>query len=653
MEIKGLKVLRHSDDSVPSLGKESRRSFRGSPEQTDTSTWVGDFVVEFASGKPLTRRAFKEEWERTVGHPTWAVWQQAPGIDWKGFPLLEVPLPGWRAWLLGNLTGHNSNENNVTSVTRILSDEQSGPLLNGHALLWAWEEAREQWHVWTNRFGTLQAYYGQHGNSAALGSCFDAVARLASARDLDWEAVSGFFGFGFFPQDRTFLRNVRILRPATHYVFDARGNEIKAERYWHWKHEPNRQRSYEDTVQQFGELFHEVMSGLLRSGPQTTNDQPPTGRRIALPISGGLDSRCTIAAIDSDRLSTLNAQSSTQLWAYSYGYSEDSVETRIARQVAATRGLPFEAFTIKPYLFDRLAHILAAVEGFQDVTQCRQAFVADELAQHADYVIAAHWGDVWLDDMGLVGGRPQDLGSVVSSQLSNSQVAEHTLSKMAKNGRAWLLENVCAPRLGKENPEGLSRDFVEAGLKPLQHIQDADFRVKAFKTDNWSFRWTLASLRMFQAAAFPRLPFYDTRLADFFCTVPSEFVAGRRLQIDYLKRFAPDLAGIKWQPYGADLFHYQDFNPLDLPKRAAGRLWRTLSGKQVIERNWEAQFGGERGEAGLKHWLLQPGLRLHEFVSKEKVQTLLDSFRAEPLKHGRGYTVSMLLTFSAWLEHQA
>ena len=73
-----------------------------------------------------------------------------------------------------------------------------------------------------------------------------------------------------------------------------------------------------------------------------------------------------------------------------------------------------------------------------------------------------------------------------------------------------------------ENPEQMLRQFVGDGMTPLQSIEDADFQVKAFKTDNWSFRWTLSSLRMFQAAAFPRLPFYDHRLADFFCTVPSE-----------------------------------------------------------------------------------------------------------------------------------
>ena len=336
-----------------------------------------------------------------------------------------------------------------------------------------------------------------------------------------------------------------------------------------------------------------------------------------------------------------------KFWSYSYGYSDDSVETRIARQVAAARGLPFTTFTIRPYLFDRLEQVLAAVEGFQDVTQCRQAFVAEEIGQNADFIIAAHWGDVWLDDMGLA-GEARGPWSVVRSQC----VVDHTLGKMTKRGRAWLLKNICAPRLSKQEPEGLLRQFVDQGMKPLQHIEDPDFRVKAFKMENWSFRWTLASLRMFQAAAFPRLPFYDTRLSDFFCTVPSEYMRGRRLQIDYLKRFAPDLARIEWQPYGTNLYRHQHHDMWLLPKRAVKKALRLMTGKKIIERNWEVQLGGEKGEAGLRHWLLRPGLRLHDLVPKTKVEQLLKDFRAEPLKEGRGYTVSMLLTFSAWLEQQ-
>ena len=189
-------------------------------------------------------------------------------------------------------------------------------------------------------------------------------------------------------------------------------------------------------------------------------------------------------------------------------------------------------------------------------------------------------------------------------------------------------------------------------MEPLQHLADDDFRVKAFKTDHWSFRWTMSSIRMFQAAAFPRLPFYDTRLTDFFATVPSEFVAGRRLQIDYLKRFAPDLARITWQARDTDLFSVGRSPIWDLPKRAWRKAARAVSGRPVRQRNWEVQFGGPAGRAHLEHWLIRPGLPLHEFVSVAQVEALIHDFYQRWPDPALGYTVSMLLTFSAWLEGQ-
>jgi hypothetical protein len=251
-------------------------------------------------------------------------------------------------------------------------------------------------------------------------------------------------------------------------------------------------------------------------------------------------------------------------------------------------------------------------------------------------------GDLWLDDIGLVDNRSQN--------LDNDYIFSHALKKVRKNGSTWLLENICLPPLRRENPETLLNQMMEKEMATLQQIEDPDFRVKAFKTDQSVFRWTLASLRMFQPAAFPRLPFYDTRMADFFCTVPSKFLRKRQLQIDFLKRFAPDLAKITWQAYDTDLFKYQHFDSWLLPKRAFKKAWRILMGKQVFERNWEVQFMGTEGRQGLNYWLLRTGLRLHEFVSPQKVGILLDSFYSAPLEQGRGYTVCMLLTFSVWLE---
>ena len=78
-----------------------------------------------------------------------------------------------------------------------------------------------------------------------------------------------------------------------------------------------------------------------------------------------------------------------------------------------------------------------------------------------------------------------------------------------------------------------------------------------------------------------------------------------------------------------------------------------LAKKKVIERNWEVQLLNSDGRMGLEATLMKPGLRIHEFVSREKVRGLLDQFYVDPYAQKRGYTVSMLLSLSTWLEKYA
>jgi hypothetical protein len=285
---------------------------------------------------------------------------------------------------------------------------------------------------------------------------------------------------------------------------------------------------------------------------------------------------------------------------------------------------------------------LSSTEGFQDITICRQAAVVDKIGVKADHLIAAHMGDLWLDDMGLV--------NKILPSKNHDRLARYVFNKIVKPGRLWLLANLCPSNLRSDGPDKVLWEIILQEIEKTNYIEDQDFRVKAFKVDQWVFRWTNASLRMFQPAAFPRLPFYDTRLSDFFCTVPSEFVSQRRLQIDYLKRFAPDLARIKWEVYDTNLWRYQHFHTWLLPKRALKKAWRILTHQQVVQRNWEVQFLSPVGRQGLERWLLRPGLRLHEFVAPAALQALVQTFYDQPLDPQRGYTVSMLLTFSAWLE---
>lgn len=532
---------------------------------------------------------------------------------------------GWDLWSIGELYELESPKQKIeqvlTNIINKLTTTKITPIgLNGHFILFGYHKETHTWHVWTNRFGTLHAYYANNGSHAAIGTFASAVAATASSRQIDWEGLAGFCAWGFFPQDRTHFADMRILRPATHYHFDKNGRLLGQERYWQWHHKPNLRRSYDETLVELDTVLRTVL------GEQLTRD------RVAVPISGGLDSRTTVALVPSE--------APQELWAYSYGYGQHSVETKIARRIAHTQNLRFDSYSVKPYLFDQLSIVLACLEGFQDVTQARQATVTHELATNADYVIAAHWGDVWFDTMGLLDSAPGD----------HTGILEHAVHKFEKRGRQWLLDKLCFSQLSRQDIEETLRSMLRAELDGLRHIEEADFRIKALKTNLWSARWTTASLRMYQAAAFPRLPFYDTRVADFFSTVPSAWLKGRKLQIDYLKRFAPDLARITWQPYDANLYRYQNFNSWQLPKRTAKKLWRTLSRSQPVTRNWEVQFLSPEGRQGLAHHLLRPGLRLHELVALRDLNVLIDDFYRQRPDGGQGYTLSMLLTIASWLE---
>ncbi len=265
----------------------------------------------------------------------------------------------WSVWLLGELVRYDALVAPADPLGAFVMDLRAGRanavLLDGHFVIFAWNADTREWHVWTNRFGTVHAYSALGARRSALGTFHPAVSKSVEAKRLDWSALSGFFAMGYFPEDRTHFEEVQILRPASHYVFDVTGLIVREERYWQWEHRPDRAQGFDAALERFGDTFGTVM-----------RERTATGR-IAVPISGGFDSRTAVALLPKD---------ASRLWCYSYGYGSDSVETRIAREVAAARALACDAFEVDEYLFARMDDVLAATEGFNDVTQTRQVRVS-------------------------------------------------------------------------------------------------------------------------------------------------------------------------------------------------------------------------------------------------------------------------------------
>lgn len=489
-------------------------------------------------------------------------------------------------------------------------------LLNGRFLLVFWDSQQQEWTLVTDRLGTYHVYAVWRGDKiAAFGADLVELARKDSRRELDWEGLATFFAFGFFLNDRTYYQDIRILQPASVYRIGADGTLKSHHRYWCLRHEVDENRTYGQTIEQYDALLRQAVS------------RCSTGR-IALPLSGGLDSRSLAYAMPRGEA----------VQAYSYGYTANSVEIQIAAQIAQKRGFSFYSHVIEPYLFSRLPEITAALHGSQDVTQARQVSVNGWVAERADAVLTGLWGDVWCDQMGAADGLPLGMSA-----------AEAAVKRFQKRGREWLLEHVVAPHFTQANLSEYLLERVQAGIAAFDPIEDADFRIKAYKTSQWAFRWSNASLRGFALGAAPRIPYYDVDLVDFFCTVPTDFVRDRRLQIDHLKQFAPDLAAIRWQQAGVNLQLAPYARWASLPGRAAGKIRRTVTGERPIERNWEVQFLSEGGQQQLEAHLLQRGSELHQLVEPAQIKGLVESLYADP-SAANGYAVSMLLTFAAWLE---
>lgn len=556
--------------------------------------WIGDKA-------PAYHRQKNKPWQ-DAGKKTWL---SLPGEN-KNF-IQEHSSGNYNMILIGQLYEPLSNEDLLTRCTSYIEQSKEYNEPAGHYIIFITDRSTGSTYTFTNRFGTYHGYWSGEGK---ISTSYLALAKEQQKKELDWEGLTGFMGMGYFPDDRTHLQGISIFQPASFYHFNDKQELIEKKRYWQW--------SYEGGNSQSKTYIEELHDNISTSLAYAVKD-----KRTAIPISGGLDSRLLAGELAENK--TWSA-----LKGLSYGYTKHSPEISIARKVADKKNIPLHDYVLPNYLFQELDDITEAVELFQYVDGTRQASATGWLSEHADVVVGGHWGDVWLNSMNV---------------SSEAALQEAFNKKIIKRGAAWLLQNVCKQHIA--TPQDYLEDYFTSFMNKHKDIKDADFRMKIYKTDQWSFRWTTASLRMYQAAAMPVLPFYDNRITDLFARMPVEAVKDRQLQIDYLKHYHEELARITWQEYDADLYNYKYFNNRNLAYRALKKVQRTLSGAKTIQRNWEVFYLNPIGKQKLEEHLLGNEL-LNEIVSRSKIKELLDDLHHNP-NAANGYTVSMLLTFATFL----
>lgn len=441
---------------------------------------------------------------------------------------------------------------------------------------------------------------------------------IGDKKTFNYEAICVFAATGFFLDQDTYYKEQKTLKPAYEYEMD--GSKILSERqYFKWEYTPI-ERPLSRVVKEFADLFETIIK-------EQVGD-----KKVILPISGGLDSRTQAAA-----LYTLG----NKVHAYGYAFKGGHDETYYGKKIAKACKFPFEDWKVPSgYLWNKIEDIAKINSCYSEFTHPRQMAFVDQYAHLGEIFSLGHWGDVLFDDMG------------VSDNLTLDEQVEVICYKIIKKGGLELAESLWkAWKL-----EGDFKSYLFERVKKLvQEIDipgNANAQIRAFKSLYWANRWTNSNLSVFESARPISVPYFDNRMCQFICTVPERYLAGRKIQIEYLKLRMPKIAKITWQDHRPfNLYHYHwDKRPYNLPFKVVDKI-KTVFTKNGIQRNWELQFLGNENDKKLQEWLFE-NQSFKEFVPSDLATTFYNQFKNNDSVN-YSHSVSMLLTFSLFTKLQS
>lgn len=436
---------------------------------------------------------------------------------------------------------------------------------------------------------------------------------------LDFKAIAVFLATGFFLDRDTYYKDLKVVPPATTYSFDVNGEISVGEHWFKWHYSP-RDISFDQAVDEFTFLFEKI------------TEEQTRGKEVILPLSGGLDSRSQAVA--------LKAINHPSVATYSYKFDRSFDETSYGREIARRSGFSFEELVIpKGYLWGRIYELAEINQCYSDFTHPRQMAVIDEISKLGDLFFLGHWGDVLFDDMGI------------SEDATEYEQLVYLKKKVLKKGGLELASEVWK----SWNLEGNFSDYLDDRLLVLLRkidIKNANARIRAFKSLYWAPRWTSVNLAVFSSRHETALPYYDNRMCEFICTIPEEYLAGRKMQIEYIKRRNPGVAAVRWQDFSpCNLYTYPSFShPKYWPYRTFRKVGRVaqkqIKGQSLVLRNWENQFLGKENAIRLQQHLFENPL-FRKLIPTEVTQKFYQNFRKkDPVFYS--HPISSLLTLSVF-----
>jgi asparagine synthase (glutamine-hydrolysing) len=399
------------------------------------------------------------------------------------------------------------------------SGQESFRDLHGSFAAAIWDGRRRQLVLVNDRFGMKPLYYARTSERLVFASEIKALlADPSVSQSLAPRGVAQFFAFGHLLGEETFFEAVKLLPAAGWLTFEADTGRLTLDPYWRLGagHGEPRLRGAE-ALNRIDEAFGRAIE---RCTTGTT--------RLGLSLSGGLDSRTILAAIDTDR---------TPVTAVSLGM-DGSIDVQSAGEMARLTRAPHHRYQLDgSFLADFEDHLRWMVHLTDGHHLC-QCIVMPTLplyrALGIEVLLRGHVGELMhMDKAYNYSVDPAALAIRDEAGLE---------SWLWRRLRTSMTEGIDGPLFTprfREMMEVLPRESLRECLGASQGIDPPVHRIWHLFLDQRVRRETALSMVEFGSLVETRLPFLDNELLDLLFRTEPGLKLGEATQAHIIRRRHP------------------------------------------------------------------------------------------------------------------
>jgi asparagine synthase (glutamine-hydrolysing) len=238
--------------------------------------------------------------------------------------------------------------------------------LNGAFALAICDSSQKKLVIVNDRYGLKPLHYTvMNGHKLLFASEAKAILQDAGfKRELNEEAVADRFAYGDIYGNKTFFKRIEVIPPAS--VFTYKGKNVSIEQYWDFNFERDGKTSEDELIEQMVEAMRKAVEIRMQAK-----------LRYGFSLSGGLDSRFILAAIDRERRK--------ELVSFTWG-QPGCVDARLSETVAKAAGTERIFIPLNPddVLMPYAEQVIYFTEGIYPIHISHQAYAFEKARPHMD-----------------------------------------------------------------------------------------------------------------------------------------------------------------------------------------------------------------------------------------------------------------------------